>query len=286
MSRGGLLRAAAAAAFLAALAAAGCELRQLSVGDAFDLGRSGLAAFKPYTWEEELEIGGTVAAHLASRSAPLQDRRATRYVNLVAATVAGPSCRPDVLPRVLILDDNQPNAFACPGGYVFVTRGLLRVCRDESELAGVLSHEFTHVAKKHTLEGLKSSKRLGFAVKAGGTLTPQKYQETYQAFSGVVGKAVDEITHNRHSRADEEEADLVGAECAVRAGYDGAGLARVAERLPEGPAGQTGWKEFSIYADGATRGQRILKRLAEKGLAGGGATCAARYKRELAGVLR
>jgi predicted Zn-dependent protease len=272
---------------LAALAA-GCnyDYRGLDYGKiAQNLGKTAAAA-RPLNSEEEAEIGGSVAACVASAHGVVDNGRATAYVNLVAQTVSSYNSRPTLLPRVMILNADEPNAFACPGGYLFVTRGLLKLCRDESELAGVLSHEVTHVAKRHSINRLKWKNTVSCAASTLVAAAPEKVQQACDAMTPLANAVKDEVVNNQHGKEAEKESDEIGAECAAKAGYDGAGLARVVERMKEGPAGKTGWKEFSVYPDGSTRGQQIQKHLAELKLAAGGATNAERYKRELAGVIK
>ena len=278
------LALAAAALGLAPLA--GCDLARLDYGQIAQGTYKTIAAARPLNNEEEAEIGGSVAACVASAHGVIADGRATSYVNLVAQAVSSYNSRPGLLPRVLILNADEPNAFACPGGYIFVTRGLLKLCRDESELAGVLSHEVTHVARKHSINRLRWKGTISCGAATLASAGPDQVQQAYQAMAPLVNAVKDEVVNNRHGKAAEEESDLTGAECAAKAGYDGAGLARLVERMTEGSGGRTGWKEFSVYPDGSTRGQKITRQLAKLKLDGGGATNAERYGRELAAVTR
>ena len=277
--------AAALAALCAAALAAGCTAGQVArgIGSAWRMGK---ARFQPYTWKEELEIGGTVAAKLAAGRPIVEDKRATEYVNLVAATVASYSLRPDVQPRVLILKDEVPNAYACPGGYMFVTTGLLALCRDESELAGIMGHEFAHVARKHSLEGLKKKRFWSCAGDEASKYAGKDWERAYKGFKGATDAVINGVVNNRHGKKAEEQADELGAEWAARAGYDPAGLGRLIGRLPD-DGKKSAWKEqFSVYPSGETRAQRIAKTVSKKGLTGPGVRNAARYKRELAGILK
>jgi len=244
----------------------------------------GAKALRPLTLDEEKELGGTVACVVISKFGVVRDRAATDYVNHVAVTVASYRERASLPPRVLILNTDMPNAFACPGGYMFVTRGLLKLCRDESELAGVLGHEFTHVSEKHTMKKLKTASGTSFVVEAGTALAGQDKNALVQGLSKLVDKVAAQVLNNNHGREAEVEADLTGAEIAAMAGYDGEGLGRLVERMPAtGPT--SAWKEnFGKYKSGETRGQMIRKVIEKKGL-GGGARNAARYKRELARIL-
>lgn len=274
------------AGLLAVVLAGGCDYSKIDYGKVAGGVWKTVAAARPLNSEEEAEIGGSVAACVIGDRGVIEERRAVTYVNLVAQTVSSCNSRPGLMPRVMILKTDEPNAFACPGGYVFVTRGLLKLCRDESELAGVLSHEVTHVAKQHSINRLKWKNTVSCGASTLASAGPEQVQQAYEAMAPLVNAVKDEVVNNRHGTKAEEESDLIGAECAARAGYDGAGLARVVERMKQGQGENTGWKEFSVYPDGSTRGQKIEKRLAELKLDKGGATNAARYKRELGALLK
>ncbi len=246
--------------------------------------KKGAEALRPLTAKEEKELGGTVACVVISKFGVVRDEAATNYVNRIAVTVSSYSERASLPPAVLILNTDMPNAFACPGGYMFVTRGLLKLCQDESELAGVLGHEFTHVSKRHTLNKLKWGGGASFAVEAGAALGGQEKNALVQGLAKLVEKAVQDIVNNNHGREAEVEADLVGAETAALAGYDGDGLARLVERMPSTGA-NSAWKEkFAKYKSGETRGEMIRKTLSKKNLAGGMKN-AQRYKKALGGIL-
>jgi Zn-dependent protease with chaperone function len=139
---------------------------------------------QPVTWEEEREIGGAVAVVLGSKTkgpytelsadvagkpldglanrdvTPPTGERASlnEYVNKVGKALAANSERPDIRWTFMVLDDPSVNAFSAPGGYVFVTTGLLKAVENEAQLAGVLGHEIGHVTGRHALEGYKLQK--------------------------------------------------------------------------------------------------------------------------------
>ena len=106
-------------------------------------------------FEAELELGRNMAGRLLAASEPLQNKKVVDYVNEVGLYVARYSDAPDRRYLFEVLNDESPNAYACPGGYVFVTVGALRLAESESELAGILGHEIAHVGKQHVLKALK-----------------------------------------------------------------------------------------------------------------------------------
>ena len=185
---------------------------------------------------EEIELGRSVATALGSRYKLLRDEPLTRYVALVGNTVAIQSDRPDLRYYFVILDTDEINAFAAPGGYVFITRGTLALMRDEATLAGVLGHEVGHIALRHHVETIKDQKKAavskgigttafqigsGFIPGVGGAVT------SGLAHSPLMNLAADGLVNlalKGWSRGEEEQADVVGFKYATRAGYDPAGL--------------------------------------------------------------
>jgi predicted Zn-dependent protease len=185
---------------------------------------------------EEIELGRAVASALGSRYTLLRDDDLTRYVALVGNAVALQSDRPDIRYYFGVLDTEEVNAFAAPGGYVFITRGTLRLMRDEATLAGVLGHEIGHIALKHHLNEIKEQKKKavesglfksalrmgsGFIPGVGGTVTSTVVNSPILdlAMDGAVNLAL-----KGYSRDQEAQADGVGFKYASRAGYDAAGL--------------------------------------------------------------
>src|SRR5262249_13200644 len=97
--------------------------------------------------EEEIKIGRDVAANLAARYGIVEDAAKVKYVNLVGQAVVRQCYRKKIPYHFAILHTAEINALAAPGGYIFITQGLLESLKDESELAGVLAHEVTHVVQ-------------------------------------------------------------------------------------------------------------------------------------------
>lgn len=176
----------------------------------------------------EIEIGRQLASVLLG-SKPLHgDAALQRYVNRLGRWIALQSARPQLPWTFGVLDDPGFNAFAAPGGYVFVTKGLVdRV--DEAELAGILAHEITHVTAKHHLKALGAKARSGIATQliasqvrstvAGNFISSQMLALGRDLYS----KGLD--------RDDEFDADRQGVALAARAGFDPYGLPAVLQQL-------------------------------------------------------
>ena len=109
------------------------------------------------TDEEEVALGRQIIGNLLGASSLVRDEGLQAYVNRVGRWVAAQSDRPDLPWRFGVIDSDDLNAFAAPGGWVLITRGLYRMLQSEAELAGVLGHEIAHVTRKHHLKLLQKS---------------------------------------------------------------------------------------------------------------------------------
>lgn len=174
---------------------------------------------------EEIELGRAVSAAIGGRYPLLRDPALTRYVALVGNAVAARSERPDVRYYFAVLDTDEANAFAAPGGFVFITRGALALMRDEAMLAGVLGHEIAHVALRHHNKTIKAEKRKAVAmlgVQEG--LARTGAAPFAQMITAVADQVAEQVILKGFSRAEESEADGAGVRYATAAGYDPAGL--------------------------------------------------------------
>lgn len=205
----------------------GCQGGNLKLGD-LDVGRAVSAATTAtkaltISAKEEEALGREAAANLAAKYKLASDEKLTRYVSLVGRSVARKAARKDVTWRFGVLESPHANAYAAPGGYIFVTRGLVELLGDESELAGVLAHEVQHVDRKHAV---KSLRRAGL-LQAGAQLSNRAELEALAG--GLIG-----LLERGYGRGDELEADKEGVHCLGRAGYDATGLLRALERHDNG----------------------------------------------------
>ncbi|MFA5112478.1 MAG: M48 family metalloprotease, partial [Desulfobaccales bacterium] len=117
-------------------------------------------ASRPITDSEEYYIGRAVAARVLTKYKLDQNPNLTEYVNEVGDTVARKSSRPNPFRgyHFAVLDTGEINAFACPGGIIFVTRGLIQTCKSEDQLAAVLAHEVAHVANKDGINSISKAR--------------------------------------------------------------------------------------------------------------------------------
>ena len=214
----------------------------------------------PISTEKEIEIGRGIAATIAGRFPVSTDAGLTRYVNLVGLTVASQAPRGDITYRFAVLETPIVNAYAAPGGYIFITKGSLDLIRSEAELAGVLAHEVGHVNRRHVIEQIRKS----------DTMREVKNTLDLQGFvlDRVVGTGANALFTGL-SRGDEMEADSLGLEYASSAGYDPGGLAAFIGRLDqhagEGPVSEF----FATHPKPNERVDRLNSIARREGLPGG-----------------
>lgn len=175
--------------------------------------------------EEEVAIGRQIAGNLLGAAPLVKDRALQLYINDVGRWVASQSERPDLDWHFGVIESEDINAFAIPGGYVYVTRGLYRRLRNEADLAGVLGHEIGHVVRKHHLKLLQQSR----LVELGGKLFSKQAGENEQ-IRNLIGSGAEIVARSLDKQA-EFEADRMGVVLATRAGYDPFGLPEVLQDI-------------------------------------------------------
>jgi predicted Zn-dependent protease len=190
--------------------------------------------------QREIEIGREVDAQVRLEMGVYESDTIQQYVNRVGQQIALGSDRPDLPWHFTVIDVPTVNAFALPGGYIYLTRGIMAYLQDEAELAGVLGHEVGHVAARHAAQAYTRSTgtRLGLAISSIFLHEVRPYRQV--AATGL-GLLFLEYGHN-----DELQADRLGAEYAAQSGWDPEGVAdmlRTLARLDEieGPDGLPNW---------------------------------------------
>lgn len=178
------------------------------------------------TEAEEIQIGQQVSAKIRQRFGVVQDPAVTKYVTEVGLLLAKASDRPNLPWQFIVLDTDGVNAFAAPGGIIHITRGALGLIHNEAELAGVLGHEVTHVAHKHTVNAIRKQK----LVQLG---TDQTLKNRNEFIGLLADKTYSMVLENAFDRGDELDADKGGVELTKKVGYAPAGLAEFLTRLDE-----------------------------------------------------
>jgi predicted Zn-dependent protease len=179
--------------------------------------------------EEEREMGSAVAEQAVQEMPLLQDEPVVRFVRELGAYIVG---RADTTGREYefrVIDSETANAFAIPGGFIFVNRGILERAGSASELAGVLAHEIGHVVERHGLEQMAKAQNTNVIVSLVYVLLGRAPGGAEQIALQVAGSA----WLAKHSREAEREADRVAVVYLARAGLDPRGMPKFFDRLLE-----------------------------------------------------
>lgn len=179
--------------------------------------------------DEEVQLGRRNAAQVDAQLPLVRDPVATRYVQDLGLSIARETERSDLEWRFRIIDSREVNAFALPGGFIYVNRGLIERAGRLDELAGVLGHEIGHVVRRHSVQQLQKQTKTGVAVELGCRLTDLCGSEVARAAIQVGGAAL----FARYSRHDEAEADSVAVAFMIDAGIDPRGIPTLFRKLME-----------------------------------------------------
>lgn len=222
-------------------------------------------SFSDITEEEEYYIGRAVAALILARYPVYRNSAMTKYVNTVGQAVVISSDRPETYAgyHFLVLDTEEVNALAAPSGFIFITRGLLKRCRNEEMLASILAHEVGHVCARHGLQSIKKS-RLLEAFGVIGEEAVKKYGSEQLAqltsiFEEALGDIVESLIERGYDRKYEYEADKLSVQFASATRYDPNGLLDFLQTMVDDSSGGTdkGW--FKTHPSPGDRIDRIRK---------------------------
>src|SRR5512139_1475665 len=215
-SRSGTLAAALAAFVFLALAVYSCAVNPVT-------GRSELSIVS-FSEEEEVALGGKAYVPAVQQQGGFyRDPELEEYVQGVGMRIARVSHRPNLSYRYRVLNSSVPNAFALPGGYIVVNRGLLVGLSNEAEMAAVLAHETGHVTAKHSLAGYQRA--MAANVLVAGVVLAAGGRAGVQEVSGITASLIE----NGFSRDQEREADWLGIDYMVKAGYNPEGAVQLQE---------------------------------------------------------
>ncbi|MBI1921586.1 MAG: M48 family metalloprotease [Geobacter sp.] len=196
-------------------------------------------AARPVSESEEYYVGRAVAARLIGTYPLLKSRELTDYVNAVGQTVALYSDMPNTYGgyHFAILDSDEVNAFACPGGIIFITRGMLNAVQNEDELAAVLAHEVAHVNHRDGISAITKA-RWTEAVTIIGTEAakaygPRELAQLVSIFEGSIDDVFKTLVVNGYGRSQEHAADRTALDFLARAGYDPRALHNFVNRIME-----------------------------------------------------
>lgn len=176
--------------------------------------------------EKEMQIGRQLALEVEQQGKMVEDPLVTEYVNRVGQNIVLHSDA-KVPFTIKVIDSDEVNAFALPGGFFYVNRGLILAADNESELAGVMAHEIAHVAARHAMENQGKGTALQYGMLAGMIFGGPIASTVLQNGGGILGA----LSMLKFSRGAEGEADRLGVQYLYAAGYDPTGMSTMFEKL-------------------------------------------------------
>ena len=179
----------------------------------------------------EISLGREIAARIFGKYPRLDDQALTQYVTLVGKSLTLNSSRTELEYHFAVLDTDQVNAYSAPGGYIFVTKGALKLMGNEAELAAVLAHEIAHVTERHIVKelGIRSEDRS--ATGSIGQILGGAGGSANIAFTQLVDKATEILFETGFHQQDELDADRVGTLLLATVGYDPLSLQHYLQKI-------------------------------------------------------
>lgn len=171
--------------------------------------------------QQEVQLGDEYAAQVAQQLPLIRDPEVVRYITVLGDSIARVSDDRNLRWTFNVVDQPDVNAFAVPGGHIYVYRGLIEKTANMSELAGVLGHEIAHVTRRHSMLQMRDQQRANVGVTLGCILAPQVCS------SGIGSTGINVLggaAFAKFSRDDETEADRFGVTYVTRAGIDPRGM--------------------------------------------------------------
>jgi beta-barrel assembly-enhancing protease len=169
--------------------------------------------------QQEMQMGAEYAAEINRQLPLVNDAAVLRYVNNLGRSIAQHGGR-NLPYNFYVVNATQVNAFAVPGGHIYLNRGLIERARNESELAGVLAHEIAHVEHRHGIDQMERAQGANLALTAAYVLMGRAPSGVEETLIGVGGN----LYFARHSREAENEADATAVNLLVRTGINPNGL--------------------------------------------------------------
>jgi predicted Zn-dependent protease len=170
--------------------------------------------------QQEVALGTDYAGQIAEQLPLVRDPEVVRYITSLGNSLAQATDTRDLEWHFTVVDSREVNAFAVPGGWIYVNRGLIERAQNMSQLAGVLGHEIGHVTRRHSVQQMQQAQGANAGLALLCTLTKVCESGTGQAAINVGGSAL----FAKFSRSDEQEADVEAVRTVVKAGIDPGGI--------------------------------------------------------------
>jgi len=202
---------------------AGVHMKRIFIAVAVIIGLSGCGISQ----QQEVQMGAQEAQQINAQLPMVTDPEVNRYINLLGDQIASHTSRANLDWRFFVVDAAEVNAFAVPGGYVYVNRGLVERTDQMDELAGVLGHEIQHVVLRHTVKQMEQMQGANIGVTLACVLTNVCNSQIAQAGINIAGTAL----FAKFSRTDEQQADAGAVPNTVNAGIDPHGVVTMFQKL-------------------------------------------------------
>jgi predicted Zn-dependent protease len=184
-----------------------------------------------YPERDEIRLGAELHRQLQQQETFVTDPAITRYIQQLGERLARVSKRPDLIYHFFVIEDPTVNAFALPGGYIYIHTGLLQTVESESELASVLGHEIAHVVARHGLKNLKKAQQWQFFVGLLNLGLDAALGQRGAQYGQLASQLLAAGILTKHSRDAEREADFLGLHEMYRARYDPRGMISLFQKL-------------------------------------------------------
>ena len=226
------------------------------------------STFSQITEEQEYYIGRSVAALILAQYPAYDNAALNTYINTLGQAIVYSSDRPEIYAgyHFLVLSTEEVNALSAPGGFIFVSKGLIRRCKNEEMLASILAHEVGHVCSKHGLKAIKKS-RLVDAFKVIGTEAARRYgseklAQLTTAFEGALGDVFETLVVRGYDRKYEYEADDLAVKFDVAVGYAPKGLTDFLQTMIGDSTTASGKGWFKTHPSAKQRMDKAKSRIA------------------------
>ena len=206
---------------------------------------------------QEIQMGQQGAEEAKAAYGLVDDPALQKYVSSIGLAIAKTTERPDLPWAFYVIDDPAVNAFALPGGPVFITRGILGAMNSEGELASVLGHEIGHITARHSAQQMTQQQLASLGLGVGSILSSRVAE-----LSGVIGQGL-QLLFLKYSRDDESQADQLGFRYMMQENYDPrqmASMFKILDRETPEEGGLPTW--MSTHPDPGDRYQTAMKRVA------------------------
>jgi len=220
--------------------------------------------------DQEQQIGDEYAPEVEKQlGGPIQNPQLQAYIDSVGQKIVQVSDMPDQQFQFVAVNDDSVNAMALPGGYIFITRGMLRQMENEAQLAAVLAHETVHVTARHSANAMSRQIGIGLLLSAVGSQSSQ---------AGTVAQLGAQIVGLKYSRDDGYEADTYGVDSPAKAGYNPEGMGHLMQLL-EAQNSTRPIEFFSTHPNPENRLGKIRQHITESGHEVNGVTGRSEYKK-------